>query len=153
MVSLLTVAFSGTKSVLQANFLPEIALDEDFDYSCALLDLFVKCKADPIEEINKKNINVFKKLTNFGEMHIACDIISDSYINNQRSHTIHQFNTTTSNVIGQTFVEIPKHLNYLTVKVKNLHSIQISIVDRNGKLVDFNGGEIICRINIKKDAN
>lgn len=45
MKSLLTVNFSNTSSsVLQAHFLPEIILDEDYDYSCALLDLIIKTK-------------------------------------------------------------------------------------------------------------
>lgn len=140
MTSSLTVAFSGIKSILQANFLPELILDEDCDYSCALLDLIVK------------DCNQLSKITNSGVIHIACDIISGSYINGQRSHIIHQFAASTSYAKNQLFVENPKHLNYFPLKVKSLQSIQISIVDKNGNPIDFYGGEIICRINIKRDC-
>lgn len=141
MTSSLTIAFTGTSSVLQANFLPEITTDENSDYSCALIDLFIK------------NTNNVDGIVNLGEIHINCDIISGSYINGQRSHTIHQFATSTSGVKGQTFIEIPKHLIYFPIKVKSLHSIQISIVDHKGEQINIYGGEIICRINIKRDNN
>lgn len=140
MTSLYTVVFTGTSSILQANFLPEITLDENSDYSCALIDLFIK------------NTNNADKIVNIGEIRINCDIISGSYINGQQSHTIHQFATSTSDVKGQIFVEIPKHLIYFPIKVKSLRSIQISIVDHKGEPINIYGGEIICRINIKRDT-
>lgn len=143
MTSSLVVAFSGTSSVLQANFFPEITLDVDSYYSCALLDLIIY------------NSNDIVKIKNLDLVRIECDIIFGSYINGKRSHTIHQFASSSSHVKvnnNKTFVEIPKHITYLPVKTKNLRSIQISIVDHNGKLVNI-GGNIDCRINIKRDYN
>lgn len=142
MTSSLVVAFSGTSSVLQANLFPEIILDADSNYICALLDLIIH----DIDS-DSKNINYIKELD---LVRIECDIISGSYINGEHSHTIHQFSTSSSHVNDKTFVEIPKHLNYLPVKTKHLQSIQISIVDCNGKLVNI-GGKINCRINIKRE--
>lgn len=141
MSSTFTVTFSGASSVLQSNFLPEIILDENYDYSCALLDLIIK-NCTNVDKINKLNV-----------IHIDCDVICGSYINGERKHTIHQFATCTSQVKGQTFAEIPKHLNYFPIKIKNLQSIQISIVDSNGEPIKIYGGDIICRINIKRDSN
>lgn len=143
MTSSLTITFSGTSSVLQTYFLPEIMLDEDCEYSCALLDLIIK-KND-----EKFNLN---EIDNLDVIRIDCDIVSGSYINGERNHTIHQFATSASHVKGQTIVEIPKHLNYFPVKIKNLCSIQIAIVDQKGNVVNITGGNIICRINIKRDA-
>lgn len=137
MTSSLTFAFSGKAPVLQMHFLPEIILDND--YSCALLDLTIE------------NCTNLKKIIELGVIHIDCDIISGSYINGERKHTIHQFATTTAHVKGQTLVQIPKQLNYFPVKTKNLHSIQVSITDRNGQQVDIFSANIICRINIKRD--
>lgn len=134
-----TIAFSGKKSVLQVNFLPEITLDENYDYSCSLLDLTIK------------NCAELKKISDLGVICIDCDIISNSYINGTQSHTIHQF-TITSQVNSQkTIVEIPKHLNYFPIKTKRLQSIQISIHDFNGKPLNIYETDIICRINIKRD--
>lgn len=142
MTSSLTVTFSGSAPLLQTYFLPEITLDEDCDYSCAFLDLIIKDKdTAKLNAIN--NLNVIC---------VNCDIISGSYINGEQKHIIYQFATRTSTVKGQTFVQIPKHLNYFPVKTKNLRSIQISILDLDGKVVNTGGANIICRINIKRDG-
>lgn len=146
MTSSLTVAFSGTSSVLKAHFFPEINLDADSSYSCALLD-FIFYETG---EISAQN--VIKKITDIDIVRINCDIVSDSYINGLRCHTIHQFATNNSSVNGRTFVEIPKHINYLPIKTNNLRSIQINIFDQNGNIADLSGGKIICRINIKRDC-
>lgn len=134
MTSSFTVAFSGTSSVLRSDFLPEILLDEQYDYSCALLDLIIKN-----ENENKIDIH--------GVILIDCDIISGSYINGARKQTIHQFAVSTSLETGHTFVEVPKHLNYFPIKTKNLQSIQISIADQKGELIN---GYIFIRLNIKR---
>lgn len=144
MTSSLTVTFTGKTTVLQSQFLPEIILDADFEYSCALLDLFIKNK--------KENNGEMKKIIDLNLIRIECDIISGSYINGARSHIIHQFATSASHVKGSTFAEIPAHLNYFPVKIKNLRGINISIRDLEGKPIDIGGGDIICRINIKRDC-
>lgn len=142
MTSLLTVTFTGTFTApLQANFFPEIILDEEVEYSCALVDLIIK------------NSNDLDKLIKLDVIHIKCDIISGSYINSGRNQVIHQFATCTSHVKGKTFVESPKNLIYLPLKTKNLRSTQISILDHKGKPVNITSGEIICRINIKRENN
>lgn len=143
MSSSFTVTFSGKKSVLQSHFLPEITLDNGHNYSCALLDLIIEMK-------NKADL---EKIVGLGVLHIKCDVISGSYINGVRSHVIHQFASSTSVVKGQIFVEIPKHLNYFPLNIKNLSSIQISIVDNKGREIDIYGGDISCRINIKRECN
>lgn len=140
MTSSLVVAFSGNSSVLQSIFFPAITLDADSNYSCALLDLIID------------DSNAVDKIKQLDLIRIECDIIFGSYINGERSHTIHQFATSSSHVNNKTFVEIPKHISYLPLKTKHLQSIQISIVDHKGKLVNI-GGNINCRINIKRDNN
>lgn len=141
MTSLLTITFSGNSAVLETYFLPEILLNEECDYSCALLDLIIK---------NDKSED-FDKIIKVDVMQINCDVISGSYINGVQSHSIHQFATSAAHVKGQILVENPKNLNYFPIKIKNLQTIQISIFDQSGKLVDFYGGDIICRINIKRE--
>lgn len=147
MTSSFIVTFSGKSSVLQADFFPEIILDAYNNYSCALLDLFIYGNEKLLEKITKLNI-----------IRIECDIISESYINGVQSHTIHQFSTINSNVKNTTFVEIPKHISFLPIRTKNLRSIQISITDHEGNLVNIDSTvnkewNIICRINIKRDNN
>lgn len=146
MTSSLTVTFTGTESVLRVDFLPDIILDDDCDYSCALIDLIIKdCKNTNGEKINLEGI------INFNLLYINCDIISNSYINGVQCHRIHQFATRASHVKGGILLETPKHLNYFPIKNNNLRSIQISIVDKDGKPINLSGGDIICRINIKRE--
>lgn len=141
MTSSLIVTFSGESPELQANFLPEIVLDADSNYSCALLDLIIhECT------------NV-KKIKDLDVIQIKCDIISGSYINGEQSRIIHQFATCASHTSARTFAEIPKHINYIPINTKNLRTIQISVVDRDGKLIDSSSAKITCRINIKRDNN
>lgn len=141
MASMLTITCTGTSSILHSRFFPEIFLDAESNYNCALLDLIIN------------DCEVVDKIIKLGLIRIECDIVSHSYINGKQSHTIHQFATGTSYWKGNTFVEIPRNINYLPIKkTENLRSIQISIIDQSGKLVDINEGKITCRISIKKGS-
>lgn len=145
MTSAFTITFSDTSSaVLQTHFSPEITLDEDCDYECALLDLIIKFNTkDDLKKIFGTNALI----------RIICDIIFGSYINGKRSHIIHQFATSTTHMTEQILVEIPKNLIYFPIKSKNLRSIQICILDSSENLLEIDGADIICRINIKREKN
>lgn len=137
MKSTLTVAFTGKSPVLYASFLPEITLDEE--YVCAFLDLYITSNNEKKLELKSQSVR------------INCDIISNSYINGKQSHVIHQFVRSISLDKNKPFSEYPKHLNYFPVKTKNLRSIQISIINQQGEVLNFTGCDIICRINIKRE--
>lgn len=83
MTSELTLSFTGNDSnlsVIQASFLPELILEEDYDYSCALLDLFIK----------KHDTFKWDKVLKTDLIDVNCDIILGSYINGVVKQTIHQ---------------------------------------------------------------
>lgn len=254
-MSSLTVAFTGTSSVLRADFFPEIVLEPSSSYSCGLLDFtsynsipnIVKDKNSDfrfkysvdekkkdskgkettssvskektislptgsyeVEEILKylkaefnalkitltyeisvaqskvriafntqvawiggtvlnvlgftrESSSTFKKnesywsenivrITQVDVIRIECDIVHSSYINGAHCHTIHQFSNCKVSP-GYKFIEVPQHIIYLPIKERRLRSIQISIVDQNGKPIDFRGEQISCRIHIKKEVN
>lgn len=248
----LTVAFTGTSSVLRADFFPEVVLDPSDDYCCGLLD-FTSYNSIPnivqgqnndfrfqykveekkkdakgketttliskektislptgsyeVEEILKylkaeftaerinftyeisvarskvriafnsqiewlagtvlnvlgfdiassktfnKNVGYWStkivRITQVDVIRIECDIVHSSYINGKHCHTIHQFSNCKVSP-GYKFIEVPQHIIYLPIKESRLRSIQISIVDQNGDLIDFQGEQISCRIHIKK---
>lgn len=250
-MSSLTVAFTGTSSVLRADFFPEIVLDPNSSYCCGLLDFTsynsipnivqnqnsdfkIKYTAEEkkkergkdiinqvpkektvslptgsyeVEEIlkylrselaaerivlsyeinvaaakvrivfntevewvggsllnvigfNRESSTTFKKnawywstnivrITQVDVIRVECDIVHSSYINGKHCHTIHQFSNCKVSP-GYKFIEVPQHIIYLPIKEKRLRSIQISIVDQNGNLIDFRGEQISCRIHIKK---
>lgn len=143
MTSPFTITLSDKSSVLQSYFLPKITFDENCDYSCAFLDLIIKTK----------QTDDLKKIVDLEILRINCDIIFGSYINGERRHAIHQFATSRSHMKDNILVEIPKNLVYFPIKTKHFHSIQISIVDKDGKLIPVSDGEIICRVNIKREPN
>lgn len=251
----LTVAFSGTASVLRADFFPEITLDTNAQYCCGLLD-FTSYNSIPNITAGENNVFKFKytakekkkdskgkettanvskeksialstgayevddilkylkqelaaisinltyeisvatskvrlsfdsqiewiggsvlnvigfwkqekavrifgakvgqwsddivKITNIDVIRIECDIVSGSYINGKQCHTIHQFSNCKVRP-GYKFIEVPQHLIYLPIKERqHLRTIQISIVNQDGNLIDFRGEQISCRIHIKK---
>lgn len=81
---------------------------------------------------------------------IDCDLTAGSFHNGLSTHTIYEFSPTVDP--GYKINEQPKHLIYLPVIRKNLNEINISIVNQDGKLVDFRGEKITCRIHIKRDT-
>lgn len=229
--------FSGNSSTLTSYFHPEIKLDDNFNYSCALLDLYTynsipnvtkgnnrfhyrrktdsqlyhveipvgSYELDDIGEFLKEyfqrndssfhlqgNRNIMKciikkeadldinfekngtigsllgfnkRILSGGGIHssdnivninpidsikIDCDLISGSFKNGNSVHTLYEF--TPSVNPGYKIREQPRHLIYLPVVRKRINSINISIVDQNGKLVDFRGEQITCRLHIKRES-
>ena len=112
---------------------------------------FERPKGEPVFfEPDKKYTNQHNiKVTNIDVIRIECDIISGSYINGKICHTIYQFSHCKVDP-GYKFIEVPKHIIYLPINEKRLRSIQISVVDQDGNLIDFRGEQISCRIHIKK---
>lgn len=145
MTSALTLVFSGSESVLPVVHFPDIILDADSEYSCALLDLIIKDCKNATGEIS------LKEIIGLGIICVNCDLISNSYINGEQKNRIHQFTTRASTCEAGTLFEAPKHLNYFPVKNKILRTIQISILDEEGKPINLSGGNIICRIKIKRE--
>lgn len=90
--------------------------------------------------INIHHINTIK---------IECDLTSGSYHNGRNTHTIYEFSPSVSP--GYKIIEQPRNLIYLPVVRRRINTVNITIVDQNGKLVDFRGETVSCRIHIKKD--
>lgn len=82
-------------------------------------------------------------------LRLDCDLISGSYHNGMKTHTIYEFDPMVDP--GYKISEQPKHLIYLPVVKHRISTINISILDQNSDLVDFRGENITCRIHIKRD--
>lgn len=89
------------------------------------------------------------KIANVNIIRIECDLVSSSYINGKNSHTLYQFSYGKTEP-GHKFIEVPRHVIYLPIKERQLRSIQITVVDQHGELIDFRNEEISCCIHIKK---
>lgn len=81
---------------------------------------------------------------------IECNIINGSYLNGEPSHTIHEFSPRVPP--GYKIIEVPQNVIYFPVTVKNIHSISLSIVDQQNRLINFRGETITIRLHIKKVA-
>ena len=86
-------------------------------------------------DINKVNV-----------IRVECNIISGSYINNTRSHTIHEFSPETG--AGYKITEVPKNVIYLPVNVKRISTLTLKLVDQDGDLVNFRGERITIRLHL-----
>lgn len=92
------------------------------------------------EPIHIHHINTIK---------INCDLTGGSFHNGKNTHTIYEFSPSVSP--GYKIIEQPRNLIYLPVVRRRINNVNITIVDQNGKFVDFRGETITCRIHIKKD--
>lgn len=81
---------------------------------------------------------------------IDCDLTAGSFHNGKSTHTIYEFSPDVDP--GYKITEQPNHLIYLPVIRYRISELNISIVDQDGKLVDFRGEKITCRIHIKRDS-
>lgn len=89
------------------------------------------------------------KIANVNIIRIECDLVSSSYINGENSHTLYQFSYGKTEP-GHKFIEVPQHVIYLPIGERQIRSIQVSVVDQHGELIDFRNEEISCVIHIKK---
>lgn len=88
-------------------------------------------------------VNILK----VNSVRIECNITSNSYINSERSHTIHEFYPNVAP--GYKIIELPNTIIYLPVTVPSIDNITIKIVDQNGDLVNFRGENISIRLHLK----
>lgn len=88
-------------------------------------------------------------ITNVNNIRIDCDLTTGSFHNGKSTHTIYEFSPNVD--AGYKINEQPRHLVYLPVIRRRINTINITIVDQNGDLVDFRGEQITCRIHIKRE--
>lgn len=82
---------------------------------------------------------------------VECNIITGSYLNNQASHTIHEFSPKVPP--GYKINEVPQNVIYFPITVKNIQKIELSLIDQNNQTVNFRGETITIRLHIKKLKN
>lgn len=100
---------------------------------------------DTIYESNQ-NINI----QNINSIRVDCDLTTGSFQNGKSTHTIFEFSPSVRP--GYKMSIQPRNLIYLPIIRHRINTITITIIDQNGKLIDFRGEEITCRIHLKKDV-
>lgn len=88
-------------------------------------------------------------IQNINSIRLDCDLTTGSFHNGRSTHTIYEFSPSVDP--GYKINEQPKHLIYLPLVKRRINEVNISVVDQKGRLVDFRGEEITCRIHIKRE--
>lgn len=100
-----------------------------------------------------KGVNKSDKLVDIqhiNNLRIDCDLVSGSFHNGKSTHTIYEFNPSVDP--GYKITEHPKHLIYLPINRRRISTVNVSVVDQDGELVNFRGEQITCRLHIKRDT-
>ena len=79
---------------------------------------------------------------------VNIDIISGSYVNGQKYPTIYSFSPGVSH--GYKIIETPANLVYLPVTLDAIYSMQTSLTDQNGKLLNLRGGNVSIRFHVRE---
>ena len=86
-------------------------------------------------------------LIKWNSIRVECNIITNSFINGERSHTIHEFHPRVDP--GYKIIETPKSLIYLLVSVRSIDHLEIKITDQDGNLINNRGEDISVRLHLK----
>lgn len=100
-------------------------------------------------EANKKHTShLSPNILNVNVIRVECNLIKGAYFNGEPVHTIHEFSPTVPP--GYKIVEVPKNVIYFPVTVQTIHTLNITLIDQNNKLIDFRDETITVRVHIKR---
>lgn len=73
---------------------------------------------------------------------VNCDLVGGSFHNGISTHTVHEFQP--KPVSNYKLIEQPQHLIYLPIIKQRINSVNITVTDQDGNLLNLKGGEIHC---------
>jgi hypothetical protein len=87
-------------------------------------------------------------ILNISSLRVTCDIIGSSYINGGTDNIIYSFFPK----VGPGFkvIEEPLHMIYLPVTLNTISSLEVKLIDQNGKLIDLRGEDLAIRFHIRQ---
>lgn len=104
-----------------------------------------KFKTDSVTEAEHR----MGQFDDIDAIRVNCDLVNGSFCNGVDTHTIYEFNP--SPVFNYKLIEHPHHSIYLPITKRCINSINITVTDQKGDLLDLKGGEIHCRLNITRN--
>lgn len=140
------IHITADKNTMKCTIDTKVKMDFGKTDSIASILGFSKRLYDKGKYVSNRLINI----QHINNLRIECDLITGSYHNGIGTHTIYEFDPTAPP--GYKINEQPKHLIYLPVVRRRISTINISILDQRGELIDFRGENITCRIHIKRDT-
>ena len=88
-------------------------------------------------------VNIFK----VNLLRIESSIAINTYMNNSKSHTLHEFPINVPP--GYKIDEVPRNLIYLPVNTREISSLALRVLDQHSDLINFRGEEITIRIHLR----
>jgi hypothetical protein len=86
-------------------------------------------------------------ISNINSINIKCDLVQNTFIDGKRTNILYSFPYGTVGM-GYRIIESPNPIIYLPLTRKYISSISFRIEDQNGRLVSFNGEEIMMTLHI-----
>lgn len=141
-----------TALILRANrntFRCEIQSNKEIDFerpgTIANLLGFKRKKLPPnIRHYSDVPINI----SNVNSICVDCNIIQNSFLNDEPVHIIHMFYPNVAP--GYKIIENPSTVIYLPINTRYIDEIVLKIVDQSGQLINFKGDLITIRLHLKK---
>lgn len=126
------------KSKYCINFEHDDSIGRMLGFSPKILVENVKHESDlPVQIIKVETIRV------------ECSITSSAYYNAQASHTLYEFSPQVEP--GFAIVIEPQHVIYLPINKRDrIDNITLTLLDQQGRPVDFRGEQIVIRLELKK---
>lgn len=79
---------------------------------------------------------------------ITCNVVRGSYTDGREDHVLHEFFPRVDR--GFKIIEIPRNVIYLPVSTKRIHNITVSLIDQEGRPVNFQQETISLRLHLKR---
>ena len=133
---------STLKCVL--NISPNYVVDFRLDDS---LNTLLGFNSEPYRQGYHESENVVN-IMNINSILVNIDIINGSYVNGVQQPTIYSFFPNVPP--GHKIIESPRNLVYLPIVIDKISSINTSITDNHGKILDLRGEHITMRFHIRE---
>jgi len=87
------------------------------------------------------------KIMNVNTIKVEFNLALGSFDNGQQSHTIHEIYPVVP--LGYKIIEIPKYCVLYKMKTNTIDYVRVSLIDQNGKSIDFRGETVNVRLLTK----
>lgn len=120
----------------EINFKPENSIAKILGFDNRILEANIEHESDTIVHVFQMN-----------SIRIECNITTNSYINGERSRTIHEFYPDVDP--GYKIMEIPRNVINFPVTVRSIDHLEIGIKDQYNCLLNFRGETVTLRLHLK----
>ena len=110
----------------------------------AMLGFEQKVYKANMTHVSSKPVNILS----VNVVRINCNLVGSTYLNGRPTSTVHEFSIVVPP--GFKIVEVPKTIIYAPVIIDSVGEVVVSIIDQDGRLVNFRNEEITLRLHLKR---